>query len=222
MGCCGSKQVEAASPIVLGIFGLDDAGKTCLLQALSGEFDFDCVPTVGLGQKTLLYDTNQVTFYDLGGNSRFRSVWQKFFAELWGFIWVVDSSNPDRFEESVEVLETVRNHKMMTNKPFVVLANKQDTEGAVKAAELRTACKFSDEIKIIETVVTEVVGGKCSPALTAAVSGLIEKIFASYATIDGQVKRDMEEQKAIDARERAEKEQRVRERREADGEDPAA
>jgi small GTP-binding protein len=222
MGCCGSKQVSNASPIVLGIFGLDGAGKTCLLRAISGEFDFDCVPTIGLGQKTLLYDNDEVTFYDLGGNCKFRSVWQRFFAELWGFIWVIDSSNSERFEESMEVLESVRNHKMMASKPFVVLANKQDREGALKTAELREACKFSEDVKIFETVMIEEVNGKCNAELTTAISALIDQIFAMYAKIEAQVKTQMAEQKEIDQRERAEKERRIQERRELDAASPEA
>jgi small GTP-binding protein len=222
MGCCGSRQVSGANPIVISIFGLDGAGKTCVLRALSNEFDFECVPTIGLGQKTLLYDDLQVTFYDLGGNSKFRSVWQRFYAELWGFVWVIDSSDENRFAESIQVLESVRSHKMMADKPFVVLANKQDLAGAVNAADLRSKCNLGEDVGIFETVVIEVKDGKCSEAVTTAVSDLLDRIVLKYSTLEGQTRRDMEEQSEIDKREREEKERRIEERKRLEALGPAA
>jgi small GTP-binding protein len=222
MGCCGSRQVSGANPIVVSIFGLDGAGKTCALRALTGELDFDCVPTIGLGQKTLLYDDLQVTFYDLGGNSKFRSVWQRFYAELWGFLWVIDSSDENRFEESIQVLESVRSHRMMTDKPFVILLNKQDLAGAVNASDLRSKCNLGDDIHIFETVVIEIQDGKCSEAVTIAVSNLLDRIVLKYSTLESQTRQDMLEQSEIDKKEREEKAQRIEQRRQLEAMEPTA
>ena len=148
MGCVSSQATVPIDDIIISIFGIDNAGKTCLLRSLAGNFEFDCVPTVGLGQESFMYNDIKLTVYDLGGNAKFRSVWERFYAATWGFIWVVDASDEARINESKEALHKMIQHEFLKTKPFIVVANKQDKEGAIKAADLKKRLDLPKKIQV--------------------------------------------------------------------------
>ena len=211
MGCISSSAVTPIDDIVISIFGIDNAGKTCLLRSLSGNYEFDSVPTVGLGQETFMYDDIKLTVYDLGGSSKFRSVWQRFFAEIWGYIWVIDASDPQRFKENQETLEKMMENKMLKDKPFIVVANKQDIEGAIPGKDLREKINLPKNVKIIDAVVTRCnpEEKKCNEGVSEAVSSLIAEIVKNYQKIADKRVKDLEEQKQIDEREKQAKMERI-------------
>jgi ADP-ribosylation factor-like protein 13B len=215
MGACFGTAAATVpmDDIAIAIFGVDNAGKTCFVRSLAGDFNFDSVPTVGLGQEQFMYDDTKLKVYDLGGSANFRSVWQRFFAEIWGFIYVVDASDPARFEESVNTLKDMTHHKMMEGKPFIVVANKQDKEGAVKADQLRKKMKLNRKVTVYDAVVTQIDGEKCNSGVSTAVSMLISKIVQNYSKLSSKRVIDIEIQREIEARELAEKRARLERRR---------
>ena len=219
MGSCVSTQPTATIPldeIEISIFGIDNAGKTCFLRSLAGNFDFDSVPTVGFGQESFMYDDVKLKVYDLGGNENFRSVWKRYFAEIWGFIYVVDAADPDRFEESKAQLKEMVENKMLKNKPLIVVANKQDKPNAVPAEKLKKIFKGIPNIKKIQFVdasVTTIVDNKCNEGVSSAVSALIVDILNDFAKIGQRRVEDMKEQEEIEEKERAEKLARIRAKR---------
>ena len=212
MGCVGSQAVVVPiDDIVISIFGIDNAGKTCLLRSLAGNYNFDSVPTVGLGQESFMYDDIHLTVYDLGGNSKFRSVWQRFFAEIWGFIYVVDAADESRFSESRETLEKMMAEKMLKGKPFIVVANKQDKEGAVPAKDLRSKLNIPKNVPVIDAVVTQCneAEGKCNEGVSQAVSTLIADIVKDFPKLAKKREKDLIEQHEIDEKEKAAKKERL-------------
>ena len=42
----------------------------------------------------------KLIFWDLGGQSELRSIWDKYFRETHGLVFVVDSADPSRFNEA--------------------------------------------------------------------------------------------------------------------------
>ncbi|OHT03552.1 ADP-ribosylation factor family protein [Tritrichomonas foetus] len=212
MGCCASAKTVAQEEIVISIFGLNNAGKTCLLHALNGSYDFDCVPTIGFAHATMMYDATKLTIYDLGGSAKFRSVWQRYYAFIFGFVYVVDSSDPEKFEESKKTLEGILAHPMMAGKPYVVVANKQDIDGHVSKDEIRKKLEIPEDVEIYDAIVTEVKDGKCNPGVTNSVTKLIQKILNSYDSIQKKRVADIEEQEEIEKAEHAKKLERIRSR----------
>ena len=71
-----------------------------------------------------------VTIYDLGGSRSFRGIWPKYYHEVHGFIFVVDSSDPSRLSECSSVLQGMLGHSQVQGKPILLLANKADIEHA--------------------------------------------------------------------------------------------
>ncbi|XP_053620960.1 ADP-ribosylation factor-like protein 13B isoform X2 [Plodia interpunctella] len=117
--------------IVLILIGLDNAGKTQTVNNLTGENDDKILPTVGFKAVNLIHKDTPVTIYDLGGGPHFRQIWPQYYSEVHGVIFVIDSSDFSRLDECREVLEEVLSHDKISGKPVLVLANKQDKNGAL-------------------------------------------------------------------------------------------
>ena len=57
-------------------------------------------PTIGLNIGKMDVDRSRVIFWDLGGQVRMRSIWENYYAEAHGMIFVIDSADVGRFEEA--------------------------------------------------------------------------------------------------------------------------
>ena len=57
-----------------------------------------------------LFKGFHVTIYDLGGSKSFRGIWPKYYHEVHGFIFVVDSADPARLAECSSVLQSMLGH----------------------------------------------------------------------------------------------------------------
>lgn len=92
--------------ITLGMFGLDNAGKTTLLSALEGEINPNTLPTVGFTPLQFRSDNCDVCIFDLGGAANFRGIWTHYFHDCHGIIYVIDSaSDAATVDLSLKVLQ---------------------------------------------------------------------------------------------------------------------
>ncbi|CAH0488570.1 unnamed protein product [Peronospora farinosa] len=119
------------------IVGLDDAGKTTLLEQLKSIFSkkagipLDKIPpTVGLNIARVDIRRSRVIFWDLGGQERLRAIWNKYYSESHGIVFVIDSANEGRFQEAKETLHAMLSNPELSGIPLLVLANKMDLEDA--------------------------------------------------------------------------------------------
>lgn len=125
------------------ILGIDKSGKTnvlekykTLLTDLPGMDPSKIMPTVGLNVgKMEAFGTNLV-FWDLGGQPGLRSIWDKYFNETHAVMFVLDAANSERFEEAKSALDKVLGGRELVEAPLLVLANKQDVEGAADLQEM--------------------------------------------------------------------------------------
>lgn len=110
------------------ILGLDNAGKTTILNAL-GEAEEHPTnapegPTQGFNIMDLNRNGHRAKLCDLGGQRALREYWQDYYANTDCIMYVVDASDQRRLEEShaafMEVLQGV------PQVPVLVFANKQD------------------------------------------------------------------------------------------------
>lgn len=134
MGNCWARvfrKQDSRRHIVLILIGLDNAGKTKTVNNLAGDRDDQVLPTVGFKAVNLVHRDTPVTVYDLGGGPAFRQIWPQYYSEVHGVIFVIDSSDFSRLDECRTVLEEVLSHDKISGKPILVLANKQDKQGAL-------------------------------------------------------------------------------------------
>eukprot|EP00741_Cyanophora_paradoxa_P005181 tig00000852_g5021.t1 len=129
------------------ILGIDHAGKTTLLEKMKGIFaDIEglapdkIAPTVGLNIGRFEVGNVKLIFWDLGGQIGLRGIWDKYFAETQALIYVVDSANTNRFDESRSALDELLADPKLDGVPLLFLANKQDLPTARPAQD--TASMF--------------------------------------------------------------------------------
>ncbi|XP_012539375.1 ADP-ribosylation factor-like protein 13B [Monomorium pharaonis] len=136
-----SRTVEKT--IVLLIAGLDNAGKSTILNHISGDSDRNVLPTIGFRTISLKHKSYFVKIYDLGGSSQIRGLWPKYYIDIHGLIYVVDACDISRLAENKVVFNELITHEHISTKPILLLANKQDLNGAI------------DELDIIENLDVE-------------------------------------------------------------------
>uniref|UniRef100_UPI00358FE372 ADP-ribosylation factor-like protein 4A n=1 Tax=Myxine glutinosa TaxID=7769 RepID=UPI00358FE372 len=134
----------------VAIFGLDFAGKTSLLYRLKLGENVRTLPTVGFNTERLqlqLTPSRQCVpfhFWDVGGQDKLRPLWRSYARGADALIFVVDSADPERFEEArAELLRVVRLPRAQ-EVPLLVFANKQDLPQSVGAVKLEKILGLSE------------------------------------------------------------------------------
>ena len=118
------------------LLGLDNAGKTTTLRKLASEDITQITPTQGFNIKSVSSDGFRLNVWDIGGQRKIRPYWKNYFDNTDVLIYVIDSSDRKRFEEtSVELNELLQEDKLK-GVPLLVYANKQDMLNAAPASEL--------------------------------------------------------------------------------------
>ena len=119
------------------MLGLDAAGKTTILYKLKLNETVSSIPTIGFNVETVSPVKNlSFTVWDVGGQDKIRPLWKHYFHNTEGLVYVVDSSDRERFNEARDELFWILDSEEMRGVPVVVLGNKQDLQHAVSPADL--------------------------------------------------------------------------------------
>ncbi|XP_034006952.1 ADP-ribosylation factor-like protein 13B isoform X1 [Trematomus bernacchii] len=224
--CCNwlKRWREPARKVTLVMVGLDNAGKTATVRGIQGENPQDVAPTVGFSKVDLKQGKFEVTIFDLGGGKRIRGIWKNYYSESHGVVFVVDSSDVQRIQELRETMAEVLQHPRIAGKPVLVLANKQDQEGALAEADIienLSLEKLVNENKCLCQIepCSAVLGygKKVDKSIKKGLKWLLNNIAKDYEAITERVQKDTAEQRAQeeqDKKERAERVRRIRQERE--------
>lgn len=118
--------------------GLDNAGKTTLLGVLRDDKVVQHNPTRYPQFEELVIGQIHFQAHDLGGHRAARRVWSKYYADVDGVVFLVDSTDIKRLPEAKEELNQVLAAVELANVPFLILGNKVDVEGkAVSEPQLK-------------------------------------------------------------------------------------
>ena len=152
------------------ILGVGGAGKTCVLESLKTRFSpmpglapAQIVPTVGLNLARLEVPAARggaetCVFWDLGGAPGLRGIWERYYAECDGVLFVVDAAlsaentaaeNTDDGEddrskdavtdEQIALLRRVLAEPRLAGAPALVLVNKADAVSTARAERMARA-----------------------------------------------------------------------------------
>lgn len=117
------------------LLGEGGVGKSSLLSLLQGKAVLrERDPTVGLEVKNSVLNGSKCSIWDLGGQERFKFMWQDFLRGAGLAVLVCDST-----EENVEQTKRIyeRFERTLGTK-IIAIANKQDLPGALSAKEVET------------------------------------------------------------------------------------
>ena len=118
------------------MLGLDNAGKTTILRKLSNEEITNVTPTAGFNIKTILMSNFRLSVWDIGGQKAIRPYWKEFYDSTDALIYVINSADKKRVEETGEELSQLLEEDQMNGVPLLVLANKQDLVNALSAKDV--------------------------------------------------------------------------------------
>ncbi|KAM8820476.1 ADP-ribosylation factor-like protein 13B [Eudromia elegans] len=221
--CCNwlKRWQEPVRKVTLIMVGLDNAGKTATVRGIQGESPEDVAPTVGFSKIDLKQGRFEVTIFDLGGGKRIRNIWKNYYAESYGVIFVVDSSDTARMEETKQAMIEVLNSPKISGKPMLVLANKQDREGALSEADVIESLsleKLVNEHKCLCQIepcsAVMGCGKKIDKSIKKGLYWLLHIIAKDFDALHERIQRDTREQKAFEEQKKQERAERVRKIRE--------
>ena len=116
------------------IIGEGGGGKTSLLSLLQGrDVPQERIPTVGLDVEDSLLNGKNCSIWDLGGQKRFKFMWQDFLRGA-GLAVIVCDSTKENVEKTKEIYD--RFERSLGTK-IIAIANKQDLPGALTAQEVQ-------------------------------------------------------------------------------------
>ncbi len=117
--------------------GLDNAGKSTLLTILKKGVVEQIDPTKHAHQEKITIGNVVMSAFDLGGHQAMRKIWKDYFLKIDGIVYLIDSSRPDRFEESKKEFDKVIQANELGNIPILILGNKIDKDSAVNEDEIK-------------------------------------------------------------------------------------
>lgn len=116
--------------------GLDAAGKTSLLYQLKMGELVKTIPTIGFNVESVDYKGLKITIWDIGGQDKLRVLWKHYYEGSDAIIFVVDSADTERISLAQETMQKVSSSEELQNAAILIMANKQDINGAVSATEI--------------------------------------------------------------------------------------
>ncbi|MFX1371256.1 MAG: ADP-ribosylation factor-like protein [Promethearchaeota archaeon] len=121
------------------VSGLDNAGKTSILTALDKKYDFEkdivqLKPTIRVEYHKMNFLRNRTVFWDMGGQETYREIYVNYqdvyFDATDLLIYVIDVQDPDRFDTSLEYLNSILTFfsENEMDVPIIITFHKLDPE----------------------------------------------------------------------------------------------
>ncbi|CAA6658649.1 unnamed protein product [Spirodela intermedia] len=121
----------------LSLIGLQNAGKTSLVNAIAtGGYSEDMIPTVGFNMRKVTKGNVTIKLWDLGGQRRFRTMWERYCRGVSAILYVVDAADRDSIPVSRSELHDLLTRPSLNGIPLLVLGNKIDKSEALSMQAL--------------------------------------------------------------------------------------
>ncbi|QDZ25088.1 ADP-ribosylation factor-like GTPase [Chloropicon primus] len=139
------------------VVGLDNSGKTTLaktIQGFSGDAEqlqegdiLNVQPTIGFKVEKVDSPFSKglkLNIVDMSGQQCYRELWQTYYEDVQGILFVVDAADHRRFSEAREALLGVVKHSELEKKPLLLFSNKMDLRHAGTGAQVAKEVGLND------------------------------------------------------------------------------
>ena len=134
------------------VIGLDHAGKSTLLEHIKTVYSRvqglpadKITPTIGMNLGKFMHKGTRVVMWDLGGQLKMRAIWERYYREAQGVVFVVDAADPARLHEAKAAYDAACSSPALQDVPIMIFANKQDIPGAVSLHDIAEIFYAPDE-----------------------------------------------------------------------------
>lgn len=190
------------------VIGLDNAGKTTIVNHFKDRASDETTPTMGFDPETVNFNDHKVTFFGLGGAANIRGYWSNYFDEVHGIIYVIDAADADRMEEACTAFKEVQSNAKAQGKPVLIFLNKQDLKNPLSAAELALKLELDTESGLASVLPSTALVANSSDGpskdLMDGLAGLLRQVDANMDQLEARIKVDMAESKKLDKEKKAE------------------
>jgi len=132
-----SKAIEIA------VVGLQASGKTSFVHVISsGQWSEEVVPTVAYNYRKVRKGNVTINIWDIAGQPKFRSTWERYCNGVDAIVFVVDSSDREKFNAARFELHQLLSQSSLVGVPLLVLGNKNDLEEHAPIKELIPALQL--------------------------------------------------------------------------------
>ncbi|KAF0978316.1 hypothetical protein FDP41_002831 [Naegleria fowleri] len=143
MGGFSSKKKESVKIVCCG---LDNSGKSTIINYLKPkkERESNVVPTIGYSQESFDFDKLNFTVFDMSGQGKYRNLWESFYGEVDGVIFVIDSADRVRIAVAEDEMKILLKEIKDRPIPILFFANKQDLANSLSASEVSESLKLHE------------------------------------------------------------------------------
>jgi small GTP-binding protein len=138
----GGAESHPAKKLIF--LGLDNAGKTSIVNSLTGASPYAVMPTRGFNLREKELGSTFFQIFDVGGQKSLRNHWSDYFTGADGIVWVVDSADHRRLYETGLELAALLSDNRTKGVPVLILANKQDLSTAMLPADIAIELELSN------------------------------------------------------------------------------
>lgn len=170
-------QKESDREVRILLLGLDNAGKTTILKSLADEDVTHIMPTQGFNIKSVNSSGLKLNVWDIGGQKKIRPYWKNYFENTDVLIYVIDSADKKRFEETGEELCELLEEEKLAAVPVLIYANKQDLYKSAKPSQIANDLQLSSSIRDRKWQIQA-----CSAITKEGIKDGMEWVYANLAT----------------------------------------
>ena len=122
----------------IGFVGIDNAGKTTIIDIFSKHRLTSTIPTVGINLEHVSFSeiALNLNILDMGGQKNFRMLWVDYLNTVDIVLYVIDSSDEERLEESLIELQKMLVLTEANDVPILIIVNKIDLPNAMSAWDI--------------------------------------------------------------------------------------
>lgn len=99
--------------------------------------------------------------WDIGGQPRFRSMWERYCRGVNAIVFVLDSADLAKIDEARKLLHDLMQRPSLQDTALLVLGNKNDLDQSLSAADLTSQMQLQVRLQVLPLLCCSIAAGSC-------------------------------------------------------------